>query len=357
MAITAFQAEATNTGGEKFAIFKTTTDSFVYPIGFSAWGDSGSINVTSTSAPFPVTLVSGNSGIEVNAAISTASKIQVKNDSADAIFVRGLTSSAITISTDTTVTIAALSTASKIQVKNDSADAIFVRGLTNSAITISTDTTITITNPTDTTVTIAALDSGSLIRTHLDSGGPGYDTTNSALRVNVVAGGDANDTTVTISNDSADPIGVTNNSANAVWVQNDTGGPVHTQYVGTQRVGQFAAADSNGALQSFTGTISSVATTVTSSAGRLYGYQIGNPDTAGNVYLKVYQDDSAGVTLGTSSAAMDLFIPFGGGAVAPNLGAGIWMSSGISLAAAGGAGSTDHSAPSTSLIVTVWFAD
>ncbi len=147
-----------------------------------------------------------------------------------------------------------------------------------------------------------------------------------------------------------------NDSSSPVFVSNDTSTPIQTTYVGRQQVG-LDALSSAGGLQTSVFALDSTAQTVTSSAARLFGYHIGNPDTAGNVFVKFYQDDSGGVTLGTSSAVMDLFVPFGGGAVMSPDGIGIDMDSGISIAAAGGGGSTDHTAPSTTLYATVWFKD
>jgi hypothetical protein len=138
------------------------------------------------------------------------------------------------------------------------------------------------------------------------------------------------------------------NSSNHLLVDLKAGTPGLT--VGVSPNGQSASA---GALKAFTASISSLATTVTTAVTRLYGYYIGNPDSRIS-FLKIYPDDSAGVTLGTTVAAMDLMAPGEGGANM-SIAQGIEMSSGMSLAAAGAGGSTDHSAPSSALIVTVWF--
>ena len=68
--------------------------------------------------------------------------------------------------------------------------------------------------------------------------------------------------------------------------------------------------------------------TVKSSAGRLYGYHIGNPAGV-DQYLQIF-NTSAGATAGTDTPALTLYIPTLGGAVM-SLGAGIAFSAGIQI--------------------------
>lgn len=68
--------------------------------------------------------------------------------------------------------------------------------------------------------------------------------------------------------------------------------------------------------------------TVKSSAGRLYGYHIGNPAGV-DQYLQIF-NTSGGATAGTDTPALTLFVPTLGGAVM-SLGAGIAFSAGIQI--------------------------
>lgn len=318
MAITGFTAEKSDSGDQIFAVLKTTSDSFLYPVGFNAWGDSGSINITSTSAPLPAQLFGH----------SSANPVFVGNNSAHPVFVRDENATAVTISAaipQSSVTVASGS----ITVVNDTGDLI---GVSLAGI------------PT------AGNDGGAI------------DSTNSAIRVNVVAGAGGNDTTVTVAalstasiiriqQSSAEQIFVQADSNNPVFVRDENSTSVTASISGTPDVAPAASTAQNGATP-WMGTVSSAASLVIGDPTRLRGYHIFNPDSAGNAYLKIYNDTA--VVLGTDSAVMDLGIPFGGGAV-NDMSVGLNFSAGISLAAAGAAGSTDHTAPSTSLVVTVWY--
>ncbi len=68
--------------------------------------------------------------------------------------------------------------------------------------------------------------------------------------------------------------------------------------------------------------------TVKSSAGRLYGYHIGNPAGV-DQYLQVF-NTSGGATAGTDTPALTLYVPTLGGAVM-SLGAGIAFSAGMQV--------------------------
>ena len=330
-----FTSEKVSSGDQIFATDQDAGSSAHYPIGKLAHGALNTFNLTSTSSPLPVgifgsnssqpqfittdsgtpptflignattatvpvTLIGGNSGVEVNVGNQDTVFTQTGYVAPSTTFTQTsyvAPSTTITVSniagndtvvtvtnpTDTTVTIAALSTTSKVQVKNDSGDAIFVRGLTNSVVDVLvTNTNVTVTNIAD------------------------------------------NDTTVTV-----------------------TG---YTSSVGL--IGQSAAA---GGLTAVTGALSSTQFDVMTAVGRLYGYAVFNPDTAANVFMKIYGENAAASTLGDAIAVMDIMVPFGGGANV-SIPQGVTMSSGMSVTIAATAGSTVHDAPATAGVGTFWFA-
>lgn len=84
---------------------------------------------------------------------------------------------------------------------------------------------------------------------------------------------------------------------------------------------------------------------VKSTAGRLHNLSVGNPNV-GAVYLKIFNATTA--TLGTTSANLNYFIPAGGTATIPINDIGIYFSSGIVMAVAGGASLTDNTSITTS---------
>lgn len=336
MAISGFAAEKADSQDQLFAVLKTTSDSFLYPVGFTAWGSSASINVTSTSAPFPVTLVSGNSGIEVTvAALTSASKIQVEpvtssarrtfvdNNSAHPVFTTtkldsthgGFDASAsalrVTVvsgadGNDTTVTVTALTSASKIQIE---------------PVTTSANRTFVDNNSAHPVFTTAKLDS-----TH-----GGYDASASAMRVSIVSGADGNDTTVTASITGTAAVEPTSSATIALRSTPVANGIQTTQLA-----------------------LSSLAQTVMTASGTVYGWSMSNGSSDTDIWVKAFSDDSAGVTLGTTAPKWNILIPFGGGREAfwP---VGVPVSSGLSIAAAATAPSTAHDAPAATGHITVYF--
>lgn len=289
-----FTAEKTDSGDQLFATFKVDASSVHYPIGYIAWGnDSGTQNIASSAAPLPVQLFNGG--------LSSGTPFYVRGVGDSTVPVSGTVSVSGYVAPSTTVTVTGYVAPSTT---------VTVTGYTAPSTTVTVSNTIAVSSIGQSSVTVA---SGS----------------------------------ITVTNDSTDLLFVTD-SATPAFVRGVTDSNVPISV--TPR-------SSAGGLQTVAVSLSSVATTVTSSAARLYGYHIGNPDTAGNVFVKFYQDDSAGVTLGTSSAVMDLFVPFGGGAVMSPDGVGIDMDSGISIATAASGGSTSHDAPSTTLYATIWFKD
>ncbi len=370
-----FTAEAVSSSGEIFATDQNAGDSAHYPVGKLAWGPLNTFNLTDTANPFPVQLIEGSfagpvfshgdsaatpsgvalvyesdTGANVFSVVGqgTPLPVQMVTDPVNVLvtdidtaafsgIIQNIAYSSAANGYDATnsglrVSLAAglNDSSSPVFVDNNSAHPVFVRGVTDSTVPVSgtvsisgsvaTSTNITVTNAPDTTVTVTASTITGITTAGNDGGA--LDSTNSAIRVNVVAGSAGGDSTVTAT------------------------------ISGTPGVAP-AASTALGGAQAFAATISSAATLVSGTPTRLYSYHVFNPDTAADVFLKVYNDTA--VTLGTDSAVMDLGIPFGGGAVL-NFPVGVNFSNGISLAVAGGAGSTNHTAPSTSLVVTVTYA-
>jgi len=86
------------------------------------------------------------------------------------------------------------------------------------------------------------------------------------------------------------------------------------------------------------------ALSVKASAGRLHFLQLGNPNTTA-VYLKIY--NAASVTLGTTSAAMNFYVPASSSIAIPINAVGLYFSTGIFIAVTGAASLTDNTAITT----------
>lgn len=338
-----FTSELVDSAGEIFATDAIGGSSVHYPIGKIAWGPLNTANLTDTSSPLPVQVngngtsstapffvrgangdssvpVSGTVTIQGNASVSPVAGASfavaidsadvvrakiVESDSAGPVFTEGDSASAarffaIGFERDSTANLfGVVSEGSPLPVQGDTL--VSVTGY------VAPSTSVTVTNMTDTTVTVS-----------------GTVSIQGNASVSIMAG-----SSISIANDSASKIGV---GLNAL------GG------------------NSVGALQTFTTLLSSALETVTSSAGRLYGYMLTNPDTAAIVYAKIFADDSTGVTKGATSPVLNLGIPPEGGANVA-FAQGILMSSGISLMAAGGAGLTDTSAPGSNLVANLFYKD
>lgn len=169
LAITSFTAEKTDSGDQLFAILKTTSDSFLYPVGFTAWGSSASINLTSTSAPFPTRLYGNNSTAPVHVTTDSGSPPTVAVSGyvapSTTVTVTGYTAPSTTV----TSTISAITTTTGGGALDSTNSAIRVNVVAGSA---AGDSTVT--------ATITGITTS--------GGGGALDSTNSALRVNVVAG-------------------------------------------------------------------------------------------------------------------------------------------------------------------------
>lgn len=305
-----FTSELVDSAGEIFATDAIGGSSVHYPIGKLAWGPLNTATLTDTASPLPVSVFGSDS----------AHPVFTTTDSGAPPIVRVTSDSA-----------------TELNVGNDSNQPLFVRGLGDSTVPVSgtvsvsgyvaPSTTVTVTNMSDSTVTVANSSSSPFfVRGIGDSTVPvsGTVTVQGNASVAIVAG-----SSISISNDSTGKVGV-----------------------GLNAIGGNSA----GALETFTTVLSSAIETVTSSAGRLYGYMLTNPDTASIVYAKLFSDDSTGVTKGTTSPALNLGIPPEGGANV-TFAHGLLMSSGISLLAAGGSGLTDTSAPASNLVVNLFYKD
>lgn len=339
-----FTAEANNTAGAIFATRQIDASSIHYPIGLVAWGSSAAEAVTSTSSPFPTQLF-GNG-------LSSAAPIFAGNNSAHPLFVRGMTSSAVAVT-------GTVSLSGNNSVVTSSAAPLHVRGLTDSHVAVTGDSGAPVfvrgvgdsTVPVSGTVTVNALTSASKIqvepvtssanRTFVDnnSGHPVFVRGLTSSGVNVI-------------NDTATPLVVRGLTDTTVAVSGSITVAAVTAGAG---VGLNGLSSATGALLAQTFSLSSLAQTVITAVGRLYGYSVSNPDTAANVWFHIYPDDSAGVTLGTSSALISHMAPFGGGREA-SWPQGVLMSSGMSLTASLTAASTAHDAPSTTITMTVYYA-
>lgn len=358
-----FTSELVDSAGEIFATDAIGGSSIHYPIGKLAWGALNTANLTDTASPLPVQ-VNGNGmsstapffvrGSNVDASVPIAGAVTIQGDAsvspaAGASFAVAIDSADIVrakiVESDSAGPVftegdsAASARFFAVGFESDSATNAFsvvstgspmpVQGDTVVSITgyVAPSTVITVTNMSDSTVTVANSSTAPFfVRGVGDSTVPvsGTVTVQGNASVAILAG-----SSISISNDSAGKVGV---GLNAI------------------------AGNSNGALQTFTTVLSSAIETVTSSAGRLYGYMLTNPDTAAIVYAKLFSDDSTGVTKGTTSPALNLGIPPVDGANV-TFAQGLLMSSGISLLAAGGSGLTDTSAPASNLVVNLFYKD
>ena len=431
-----FTAEAVSSSGEIFATDQNAGDSAHYPVGKLAWGPLNTFNLTDTANPFPVQLIEGSSAgpifshgdsagtpsgvalvYESDTGANTFSvvgrgtplPVQMVTDPVNVLvtdidtaafsgIIQNVAYSSAANGYDATNSALRVSLAaglndssSPVFVDNNSAHPVFVRGVTDSTIPVSgtisisgsvaTSTNMTVTNAPDTTVTVTA---GTItgITTAGNDGGA-LDSTNSAIRVNIVAGSTTGDSTVTISNDSTQPVVVkhatpgdtnefvfvksaggnypvtqstipwtvvgNNDTSNRVVVQGQLSGGV----LATKE--QYTAVSTAGSIVAQTFSLTSAAQTVMTLEGRLHGYSLSNPDTSVNVWVNVFQDDTAGVTIGTTTPVISVMVPFGGGREMSQNPLGVYMSSGMTIVASGGAG-TDTSSPSTTIEATFYFA-
>lgn len=107
---------------------------------------------------------------------------------------------------------------------------------------------------------------------------------------------------------------------------------------------------SNGS-NTFNSQVTNSSVSVKASAGALYGYHIGNSNTGG-VYVFIYDTASAGVTVGSTTPRLTLWIPGGGGAVV-SWNPGIDFTTAISVAASTARNSS--AAPATQIDVNLIF--
>ena len=350
-----FTAEKTDTGDQLFATQKVNASSIHYPLSKIVWGaDSGTFNQTDTSTPLPVNIF-GDSGHPVFVRGVGSSRVPIISDSGNAIHVRGLTDSAINVQNtsataifikaesgsttipvaiggDGSVSIVAGSTMTVSFTANStlaatvttaSGAAVHVRGLTDSHVAITSDSgdPIFVRGLTDSHVTVGQTDSSFPIRIVGESGSTsitvtGAVTTSTDITITNI---DGNDTTVTVTGSSV----VVLNGSSVV-----TGAALSTQIA-----------------------LDSTAKTITTAATRLYGYSLFNPDTAVPIWAKIFQDDSGGVTLGTTEPMMNLMMPPLGG-LNLTIPQGINMSSGLSIATSDLVASTGHTAPTTVCVFT-----
>ncbi len=300
-----FSAEKVDSADQKFATFKVDASSVHYPIGYIVWGnDSGTQNIASSASPFPVHLQSGQDTV---------------------VTVTGYTAPSTTVT---------------------------VTGYT------APSTTVTVTGYVAPSTTItAAIAAGSN-----SSSNPVYTISSAA------AGGGSSTVTITAaSNDSSSPMFVHNSSSNPAFVRGvgdstvpvsgtvAISGGVSVEPTSSATIGLHGFSSAGNVVSQTFELGDSLAQTVMTSSGRMVGYSMSNPDTAANVWVKMFSDDSAGVTLGTTAPKRNVMVPFGGGREFSTP-IGIDMSSGMAIVATAAAGDTAAvTAPSTTIYVTIDF--
>lgn len=159
------------------------------------------------------------------------------------------------------------------------------------------------------------------------------------------------DSTVTIS--AAVPQSSVTIASGTITTVSSVAGVVSVEPTSSANVG-LDARSAAGGLSATVLQLSSLMQSPMTAVGRLYGYSLSNPDTADNAFALFYQDDSAGVTLGTSSASMSVMVPFGGGANV-TFPQGVDFSSGLTITSAATGNSTSHDTPAASLTATLYY--
>ena len=127
-----------------------------------------------------------------------------------------------------------------------------------------------------------------------------------------------------------------------------------TVFGGSTAVTLSGSSNAAGALTAGTYALSSLLQTVGTARIRLYGMSLSNPDSATNVWAKVYSNDSASITLGSAAAKISQMVPFGGGREM-SWPTGVLMVDGMSLTASLSGQSTAHDAPATTIYATVYY--
>lgn len=69
----------------------------------------------------------------------------------------------------------------------------------------------------------------------------------------------------------------------------------------------------SGGLSTYSGSIGATKTSVKASAGQLYGWYVGNPNTSA-VYVQIFDTALASITVGSTTPKLSLMIPAGGAA-------------------------------------------
>lgn len=334
-----------------------------FPISKIAFGAVGAATRVDTSNPLPVNIfgsdsahgafVFNNAGTALFLAGDTAGTPVDDSNPLPVAIISGADANDTTVTVSGTVTVA-----------NDSSDRIGVQNIPAAPLFIAGDTAGTPVDDTNafpvSVIGSATVDLGAnndVINTAAtpffvagDTSGTPVDDTN-AFPVAIISGADANDTTVTVSNDSSDPIGVVNAPGDPLHIASDTAAtPVANASPLPVKI--FPTSDTLGLDIFRDATNDTAAALVKGTPGQLYGWYLFNPDTASVAYVHLFNDTA--VTQGTDSDVMVFALPPLGGANA-QLSAGILFNTGISVMTTGGAGSTDTTAAPTATIVNLLY--
>jgi hypothetical protein len=129
------------------------------------------------------------------------------------------------------------------------------------------------------------------------------------------------------------------------------GGTANASQAGTLTLGTTAA--SNGmTLGTLVAPLTVATTQIKATAGKLYQISVGNAQATA-VYLKIYNQTT--VTLGTTAATLNFYVPANGTFNVEVNSTGLYFSTGIIIAVTGGQPLTDNTALTTSAVVNYSF--
>jgi len=114
----------------------------------------------------------------------------------------------------------------------------------------------------------------------------------------------------------------------------------------------MASASDTGTTPYFNSSLSNTVTNVKTTGGRVYGYHIENPNTT-KAYVQFFNRTAANVTLGTTTPTNSLMVPAGGALDTASF-APPWAY-GVAVSIAATTTATGNTAPSSSLIVNIWY--
>ncbi len=370
-----FTASSVTSPGEVFATFQITSgaDSIHYPISVLYWGaDSGSLQSTDTAAPFPVEVISGKGiGVSSVGTVNTVTAVSSVGGSIDISSVSGTVAISSVAGSIGVSSVGTVTTVSTVTAVSSVGGSIAVSSVSGSLAVSSVSGTVAISSVagsigvssvgTVNTVTavssvggVVALSTVQVVETVTTVSA--VSSVGGVVAISSVAG------TVAISSVAGVVALSTVQVVETVTAVSSVGGTLAISSVaGTVTVAQNSTSgialrtqSNNGGLVAASQAGSSLAQGFMTSSGMLYGLSLSNPDTDDDVWIKVFPEDSAGVTLGVTEPLINQMVPFGGGREMywPH---GIFMSSGMSIAAAATAPSTAHDTPGGTIYYTAYF--